>query len=224
VRIYPQRRDGGVLAFAAAEIDAQNVEEAALLQNLLSVRETSRVVNIVGEAHGIRETARREVFDFQGTGPILDTFKTNAWTGSFRPGLRWMMRRSLFKSKIHRATVTDADLDYEGSVTIDEQLMHAANILQYERVEIWNVTNGSRLTTYALAGEPGSGVVCVNGAAARHAQRGDKVIIATFADLDETEARGWKPVVVRVDERNRIIAGSPEEIPGPQRAAHLKTV
>jgi aspartate 1-decarboxylase len=135
-----------------------------------------------------------------------------------------MMRRSLFKSKIHRATVTDADLDYEGSVTIDEQLMLAAAILQYERVEIWNVTNGSRLTTYALAGEAGSGVVCVNGAAARHAQRGDKVIIATFADVDETEARGWKPIVVRVDERNHVVAGPLEELAGPQRAAHLKTV
>jgi aspartate 1-decarboxylase len=135
-----------------------------------------------------------------------------------------MMRRSLFKSKIHRATVTDADLDYEGSVTIDQQLMHAADILPNERVEIWNVTNGSRLTTYALAGEPGSGVVCVNGAAARHAQRGDKVIIATFADMDEAEARAWKPVIVRVDDRNRRLVGSLEEIPGPQRATHLKTV
>lgn len=134
------------------------------------------------------------------------------------------MRRSLFKSKIHRATVTHADLDYEGSVTIDERLMHAADILQYERVHIWNVTNGSRLETYALAGDPGSGVVCVNGAAARHAQRGDKVIIATFAEIDEAEAKNWKPVVIRVDARNRIMAGPAEEIAGPQRATHLKTV
>jgi aspartate 1-decarboxylase len=134
------------------------------------------------------------------------------------------MRRSLFKSKIHRATVTDADLDYEGSVTIDPLLMQAADILQYERVHIWNVTNGSRLETYALAGEAGSGVVCINGAAARHAQRGDKVIIATFAEIDEAEAKTWKPVVVRVDAQNQILAGPPEEIPGPQRAIHLKTV
>ena len=134
------------------------------------------------------------------------------------------MRRSLFKSKIHRATVTDADLDYEGSVTIDEQLMQAADIWPYERVDIWNVTNGSRLYTYALAGAPGSGVICVNGAAARHAQRGDKVIIATFAEFEEAEAKLWKPLVVRVDAQNRIVAGPAEELPGPQRAAHLKTV
>jgi aspartate 1-decarboxylase len=134
------------------------------------------------------------------------------------------MRRSLFKSKIHRGTVTDADLDYEGSVTIDEQLMRAADILPYERVEIWNVTNGSRLTTYALPGSSGTGVICVNGAAARHAQRGDKVIIATFADVEDVDARTWKPVVVRVDSENRIVSGPAEEIPGPQRATHLKTV
>ena len=135
------------------------------------------------------------------------------------------MRRSLFKSKIHRATVTDADLEYEGSVTLDEQLMKAADILPYERVHIWNVTNGSRLETYALVGPSGSGVVCINGAAARLAHPGDRVIIATFADVEEAEAKNWKPTVVRVDERNQILAGPAEEIPGPQRAAHhLKTV
>lgn len=133
-------------------------------------------------------------------------------------------RRSLFKSKIHRATVTDADLDYEGSITIDEQLMRAADILQYEHVHVWNVSNGSRIETYALAGPPGSGVICLNGAAARHAQRGDKVIIATFADVDEADAAAWKPVVVRVDAQNQVLAGPAEEIPGPQRATHLKTV
>jgi aspartate 1-decarboxylase len=135
------------------------------------------------------------------------------------------MRRSLFKSKIHRATVTDADLDYEGSVTVDEQLMLAANILPYEHVHIWNVTNGSRLETYALAGPPGSGVICVNGAAARHAHPGDRIIIATFAEVEEAEAKNWKPVVVRVDERNRLLAGPAEELAGPQRLGHhLKTV
>lgn len=134
------------------------------------------------------------------------------------------IRRSLFKSKIHRATVTDADLDYEGSITIDEELMRAANILQYEHVHVWNVANGSRLETYALAGPAGSGVICLNGAAARHAQRGDKVIIATFADVDEAETANWKPIVVRVDAQNRIVTGPAEEIPGPQRAHHLKTV
>ena len=134
------------------------------------------------------------------------------------------IRRSLFKSKIHRATVTDADLDYEGSITIDEQLMREANILQYEHVHVWNVANGSRIETYALAGAPGSGVICVNGAAARHAQPGDKVIIATFADVEDAEAAAWKPVVVRVDAQNRIVDGPAEEVPGPQRAGRLKTV
>ena len=126
------------------------------------------------------------------------------------------MKRSLFKSKLHRATVTHADLTYEGSVTIDETLLQAADILPYERVHIWNASNGSRLETYALPGEAGSGVICVNGAAARHAQPGDIVIIATFAEaVDEVEARAWKPTVVRVDGKNRILPGPAEEIAGP---------
>jgi aspartate 1-decarboxylase len=132
------------------------------------------------------------------------------------------MRRTLFKSKIHRATVTQADLDYEGSVTIDAELMRAADILPFEKVHIWNRTNGSRLETYALEAPAGSGVICVNGAAAHHAQPGDMVIIATFAEAaDEIEARGWTPKVVHVDAQNRIvpIAG---EIPGPER--RLRTV
>jgi aspartate 1-decarboxylase len=131
------------------------------------------------------------------------------------------MRRTLFKSKIHRATVTHADLDYEGSVTIDGDLMRAANILPYERVHIWNATNGSRLETYALEGTAGSGLICVNGAAAHHAQPGHVVILATFAEArDEDEAQSWKPTVVHVDAQNRIIVEAPsesEEIPGPQR-------
>jgi aspartate 1-decarboxylase len=135
------------------------------------------------------------------------------------------MRRSLFKSKIHRATVTDADLEYEGSVTVDEQLMLAADMVPYERVHIWNVTNGSRLETYVLPGPKDSGTICVNGAAARHAHPGDRVIIATFAEVDEAEARNWKPIVVRVDDHNHVVAGPSEELPGPQRIGHrLKTV
>jgi aspartate 1-decarboxylase len=136
------------------------------------------------------------------------------------------MRRSLFKSKIHRATVTDADLEYEGSVTVDERLMLAADMVPFEHVHIWNVTNGSRLETYVLPGPRDSGTICVNGAAARLAHAGDLVIIATFAEMDEAEARGWKPTVVRVDERNRIVDGPAEEVPGPQRVGHhrLKTV
>jgi aspartate 1-decarboxylase len=126
------------------------------------------------------------------------------------------MRRTLFKSKIHRATVTDANLAYEGSVTIDAGLMRAADILPYERVQIWDVTSGSRLETYALEGEPGSGVVCVNGAAAHHVRPGDVVIIATFAEAEsEAEARAWKPTVVRVGEANRLLTGPSEERPGP---------
>src|SRR6185503_13075519 len=114
------------------------------------------------------------------------------------------MRRTLFKSKIHRATVTQADLDYEGSVTIDAGLMEAADILPNEQVAIWNVTRGTRLETYALPGEPGSGVVCINGAAAHLMQPGDLVILATFAALDEAEVRTHRPKVVLVDEKNRI--------------------
>ena len=127
------------------------------------------------------------------------------------------MRRSLFKSKIHRATVTDADLAYEGSVTIDAALMRAADILPYERVHLWDVSNGSRLETYALEGEPGSGVVCVNGAAAHHVRPGDVVIIATFAEAEnDAEARAWKPTVVRVDAANRL-AGGPADSRRPVR-------
>src|SRR6201986_3918945 len=107
------------------------------------------------------------------------------------------MRRTLFRSKIHRATVTQADLDYEGSVTIDATLMRAADILPYEKVHIWNRTNGARLETYALEGEAGSGVICVNGAAAHLARPGDMVIIATFAEAaDEAEARAWRGLLV----------------------------
>jgi aspartate 1-decarboxylase len=127
------------------------------------------------------------------------------------------MKRTMFKSKIHRATVTHANLAYEGSVTIDEVLMRAADILPYEKVAVWNVTNGSRLETYAIAGEPNSGVICMNGAAARHAQPGDVVILATFAEaVDEAEAKAWKPTVVRVDGGNHIVSTGPsDERPGP---------
>ena len=129
------------------------------------------------------------------------------------------MKRTMFKSKIHRATVTHADLAYEGSVTIDETLMCAADILAYEKVAIWDATNGARIETYAIPGESDSGVICVNGAAARLVQPGDVVILATFADaVDDAEAKAWKPVVVRVDPNNRILSAAPSvEIPGPGR-------
>jgi aspartate 1-decarboxylase len=131
------------------------------------------------------------------------------------------MRRTLFKSKIHRATVTHADLEYGGSITLDADLLRAADILPYEKVAIWNVTRGSRLETYALEGPAGSGVVCVNGAAAHHNRPGDLIIIATFAEMDEAEARAHHPVVVLVDERNRIRESGAKEIPGPRRRMAL---
>ena len=127
------------------------------------------------------------------------------------------MRRTFFNAKIHRATVTHADLHYEGSVTIDEDLMDAAGIWDYEAVHIWNVTRGTRLQTYALRGQRGSGVVCINGAAAHLNQPGDLVILATFAELDEAEARGHAPTVVLVDEKNRVVAANAIEVAGPAR-------
>jgi aspartate 1-decarboxylase len=125
------------------------------------------------------------------------------------------MKLSLFKSKIHRATVTHADLEYEGSVTLDRDLLDAAGILPYEAVHIWNVTRGSRLVTYALEGPRGSGAVCVNGAAAHLNRPGDVVILATFADMTPEEAREHRPKVVRVDAENRVVAETSEERPGP---------
>ena len=127
------------------------------------------------------------------------------------------MRLDVFKSKIHRATVTQADLDYEGSVTIDEGLMEAADIRDYEAVHIWNVTRGTRLQTYALRGARGSGVICINGAAAHLMKPKDMVIIATFAEMDEAEARAHVPTVVLVDGQNRIAAANVAEIAGPAR-------
>ena len=125
-------------------------------------------------------------------------------------------RLHLFKSKIHRATVTHADLDYEGSVTISGELLEAAGILENEQVHIWNVTRGTRLTTYALRGDDHSGVICINGAAAHLANPGDKVIIATFAEVDAAEAKSWQPTVVFVDDSNRQV-GTGAEVAGPRR-------
>src|SRR5690242_3213436 len=126
-----------------------------------------------------------------------------------------VMRLNVFKSKIHRATVTHADLEYEGSVTVDSDLLDAAEILPYEAVHIWNVTRGSRLMTYALPGPRGSGAICVNGAAAHLNQPGDLVILATFAEMTQEEARRHRPIVVRVDEKNRQTEDDSEELPGP---------
>ncbi len=114
------------------------------------------------------------------------------------------MQRFMLKSKLHRATVTDADLHYEGSISIDEGLMEAAEIIPYEQVAIYDVSNGERFTTYAIKGERDSGVICLNGAAARKVSRGDLIIIATYVMLDDASARGWSPVCVLLDEKNRI--------------------
>ena len=121
----------------------------------------------------------------------------------------------MFLGKIHRATITHADLDYEGSVTVDADLLDAAGIVEYEQVAIWNVTQGTRLSTYALEGPRGSGVVCVNGAAAHLMSPGDLAIIATFGDMTEKEVATHKPKVVLVDSENRIVDTGPER-PGPQ--------
>jgi len=115
------------------------------------------------------------------------------------------MRRTMMKSKIHRATVTDANLHYQGSVTVDPLLLEEADILENERVEIYNVTNGNRLATYAISGAPGKGEICLNGAAAHLVSAGDLVILATYAEFDEAEARQHLPKVVFVDARNRSL-------------------
>jgi aspartate 1-decarboxylase len=115
------------------------------------------------------------------------------------------MFRKLLKSKIHRATLTRSDLNYEGSIAVDEALLEAADIQPFEAVHVWNVTNGSRLQTYAIPVERGTGEICLNGAAARLAQAGDLVIIASFAWFDEKEAASINPKLVFVDGQNRIL-------------------
>ena len=121
------------------------------------------------------------------------------------------MQRTLLKSKIHRATVTDANLHYQGSVTLDPLLMRAADILPHERVEIYNVNNGERFATYAIPGVPGAGQVVLNGAAAHKVSRGHLVILCTYATYDRAELAEHRPTVVFVDEDNRI---------APSPAAH----
>ena len=114
------------------------------------------------------------------------------------------MQLNMLKGKIHRATVVQAELDYVGSITIDEDLMEASGILEYEKVQIVDVNNGQRFETYVIAGEAGSGMICLNGAAARNVSVGDKVIIMCYCQMDEAEANGYQPHVVFVDEQNRI--------------------
>jgi aspartate 1-decarboxylase len=125
------------------------------------------------------------------------------------------MFRRMFLAKIHRATITHADLHYEGSCTIDADLMNEVDILPNQEIHVWNITRGTRLVTYAVEGPRGSGVICMNGAAAHLTKPGDMVIIATFGDLTEEEARNHKPKVALVDRNNRVVSRR-AEIPGPQ--------
>jgi len=114
------------------------------------------------------------------------------------------MQRTMLKSKIHRVTVTEADLNYDGSLTIDEDLMNAAGIVQFEQVNIYNINNGERFETYAIRGEAGSGVIGLNGAAARKGHVGDLVIIVSYAQYEEKELADFMPTILLCDEKNRI--------------------
>lgn len=115
------------------------------------------------------------------------------------------MTIQMLKGKIHRAKVVQAELNYVGSITVDPELMEAAGILEYEKVQIVDVENGSRFETYTIAGEPGSGMICLNGAAARMVQVGDHVILMSYCDMDPEEAKTHKPKVVFVDDENHIV-------------------
>jgi aspartate 1-decarboxylase len=120
--------------------------------------------------------------------------------------------RTMLKSKIHRVRVTDGNIDYEGSITIDRRLMAAADILPYEQVHVLNVNNGARFSTYAIEGKEDSGEICLNGAAARLAVRGDLVIILTYTQVPEAEAREHRPRIVHVNDRNQIVTRLDEKI------------
>ena len=117
--------------------------------------------------------------------------------------------RTMLKSKIHRARVTQVDLDYEGSITIDRALMEASDILRFERVEVLDINNGARFSTYAIEGQPDSGIIGINGAAARLVTGGDIVIILSYCQVPDDEAVGVTPSIIRVDNQNRIIGSSP---------------
>ncbi len=114
------------------------------------------------------------------------------------------MLREMCKAKIHQATVTEADLNYTGSITIDKSLLEELDILHYERVQVLNINNGARMETYVIEGEPDSGIICLNGAAARWAVPGDKIIIIAYCLIDDVQARSWKPKIVLLDEKNKI--------------------
>lgn len=129
------------------------------------------------------------------------------------------MTRFMFKSKIHRAVVTQAELYYEGSLTVDADLLREADLLEYEKVSVVNVNNGERFETYLISGEPGSGVICLNGAAARKGAVGDEVIIISYAAMTEEEARVYKPTVILLDKQNNIVSKSHDVTAGREYAA-----
>jgi aspartate 1-decarboxylase len=131
------------------------------------------------------------------------------------------MRRTMCKSKIHRATVTDANLAYEGSITLDPVLMEAGDLLEYEKVHVVNINNGARFETYVITGARHSGDVVLNGAAARLVQNGDKVIIMSYASYDEAELGDFEPRLIFVDEANRILDRSARERSAPE--LHVET-
>ncbi|MFD0589644.1 aspartate 1-decarboxylase [Paenibacillus sp. GCM10027627] len=122
------------------------------------------------------------------------------------------MFREIHKSKIHRAVVTEANLNYVGSITIDQDILDASNILENEKVQVVNINNGARLETYAISGPRGTGMICLNGAAARLVQPGDLVIIISYAMMEDQEARTYKPNVVIMGENNRIVTDSYQEL------------
>lgn len=121
------------------------------------------------------------------------------------------MLLTLMKAKIHRATITDADLEYEGSITVDQALLQESGILPYEQVHVYDVNNGSRFVTYAIEGPAGSGVICVNGAAARLVHRGDRVIIVAYGQMTPEEAKHYKPRVILMEDGNRVKRAAPPE-------------
>jgi len=114
------------------------------------------------------------------------------------------MLRTVLKSKIHRARITEANLYYEGSITVDKELLKAADIIEGEKVEVFNLNNGHRLETYAIEGNPGSGVICLNGPSARGACVGDEIIIVSYVQAEEKEAKAMRPRIIKVNERNCI--------------------
>jgi aspartate 1-decarboxylase len=134
----------------------------------------------------------------------------------------------MMKSKIHRATVTDANLHYVGSITVDTDLLEAADILEHEQVTIVDVDNGARFETYAIAGRPGSGDMCLNGAAARLVMPGDRIIVISYADYDRDELEGYKPRIVHVDTANRQVDEATAALiaqadaPGPRRYSEVE--